>query len=87
MTYSRHLESDCEGKNGRYKSKNSSGHFEKVQEKNVLYYIFSLNTADHQLIMQLLSVLLASASVASAHYNFPAAIYAGVTEPDWQHGT
>jgi hypothetical protein len=36
--------------------------------------------------MQLLAVLLASASVAYAHYNFNALIYGGVTQTIWQQG-
>ncbi|KFZ04926.1 hypothetical protein V501_08842 [Pseudogymnoascus sp. VKM F-4519 (FW-2642)] len=34
--------------------------------------------------MQLLPVLLASASVVQAHYNFNALIYGGTTQPTWQ---
>ncbi|TVY75978.1 Endo-beta-1,4-glucanase D [Lachnellula suecica] len=34
--------------------------------------------------MQLIPVLLASASVAHAHYNFNALIYGGTTQPAWQ---
>lgn len=37
--------------------------------------------------MQLLTVLLASAAMVNAHYNFNAAIYGGVTQPTWQQGT
>ena len=36
--------------------------------------------------MQLLTVLLASASVAHAHYNFNALIYGGTTQATWQQG-
>lgn len=36
--------------------------------------------------MQLLTVLLASASVVHAHYNFNALIYGGTTEATWQQG-
>jgi hypothetical protein len=36
--------------------------------------------------MQLLTILLASASVAHAHYNFNAAIYGGTTQATWQQG-
>lgn len=37
--------------------------------------------------MQFLTVLLACASVAHAHYNFPALQYAGTTQAAWQQGT
>lgn len=36
--------------------------------------------------MQLLPILLASASVVQAHYNFNALIYGGTTEATWQQG-
>lgn len=36
--------------------------------------------------MHLLPVLLASASVAHAHYNFNALIYGGTTEATWEQG-
>jgi hypothetical protein len=36
--------------------------------------------------MQLLSVLLATATVVSAHYNFDALVYDGTTQPIWQQG-
>lgn len=36
--------------------------------------------------MQLLTVLLASASVVHAHYNFNALIYGGTTQATWQQG-
>jgi hypothetical protein len=36
--------------------------------------------------MQLLAVLLASASVAHAHYNFNALTYGGTTQTTWQQG-
>jgi hypothetical protein len=36
--------------------------------------------------MQLLNVLLASASAAYAHYNFNALIYGGTTQATWQQG-
>jgi hypothetical protein len=36
--------------------------------------------------MHLLPVLLASASVVHAHYNFNALIYGGKTEATWEQG-
>lgn len=36
--------------------------------------------------MQLLTLLLASASVAHAHYNFNALVYGGTTQATWQQG-
>lgn len=36
--------------------------------------------------MQLLPVLIASASLVNAHYNFNALIYGGTTQATWQQG-
>lgn len=36
--------------------------------------------------MQVLTSLLVLAGVASAHYNFDALIYKGVTQAQWSHG-
>jgi hypothetical protein len=48
--------------------------------------IIRSSTFSFLLTMQLLTVLLASASVAHAHYNFNALTYGGTTQATWQQG-